>query len=420
MLTENKGGYKIERMLCCKAAKREEFIMKKLMILGASYSQLPLIYAAKRMGIYTIAVSTPGNWPGLAAADEAVLADISDPQAVLTEAKKRQIDGITTCCLDTGVRAIGTVCDQMGLLGLSQKAAETVSDKYKMKEAFQRAGVQTARHICVHNEEELEAALKVLKFPVVVKAVDLMGSRGIFRCNTPQEAVKNYKMTMEATKKRYCVVEEFIEGILFGAEAMIKNKKLVYCMIDNTESYMSTVPTPIGHSVPFDGPDEWKLQAKEQVRAAIDAVGLDDCPVNCDLIYKDGKVYVIEITGRAGATCLPELIGIYYGIDYYEAIVRLAMDMEIESLFADPSGYAGISHTLMSEREGVVRRVCDRNPPSEDIVDLSFNIEEGELVHAYRNGRDRLGQVILKESSLHQCRERLSEVLAKIEIEFNE
>lgn len=61
-------------------------------------------------------------------------------------------------------------------------------------------------------------------------------------------------------------------------------------------------------------------------------MGLDNCAVNCDLIEKDGKVYVIEITGRAGATCLPETVGLYYGINYYEAIVRLALDMEPEKL----------------------------------------------------------------------------------------
>ena len=44
--------------------------MKKLMILGASYSQLPLYKAAEDLGVSTVAVSTPGDWPGVAAADE--------------------------------------------------------------------------------------------------------------------------------------------------------------------------------------------------------------------------------------------------------------------------------------------------------------------------------------------------------------
>ena len=44
--------------------------MKKLMIMGAGIYQVPLIRKAKDMGIYTIAVSIPGNYPGFAVADE--------------------------------------------------------------------------------------------------------------------------------------------------------------------------------------------------------------------------------------------------------------------------------------------------------------------------------------------------------------
>ena len=222
----------------------------------------------------------------------------------------------------------------------------------KMKEAFREAGVQTARHICIHNREELVHALDELNFPVVVKAVDLMGSRGIFRCNTRQEALYNYEKTMEVYQTG--VLPD--RGIyrrerLFGAEAMVKDGKLVYCMIDIRRALSGAVPTPVGHSIPFEGGQTLELQAQEQVQAAIEAVGLDNCPVNCDLIHKEGKVYVIEITGRAGATCLPEQIGLYYGINYYEAIIRLAMDMEVESLFAQPPCTASISHTLMSDRD---------------------------------------------------------------------
>lgn len=41
---------------------------------------------------------------------------------------------------------------------------------------------------------------------------------------------------------------------------------------------------------------------------------------------------MIEITGRAGGTCLPEMVSIYYGINYYEAIVRLALGMDVQEM----------------------------------------------------------------------------------------
>lgn len=389
------------------------------MILGASYSQLPLYEAAERLGIKTVAASIPGDWPGFQAADESTYTDISDPMAVMEAACKLQVDGITTCCLDTGVRAIGYACEKLGLKGLSEKAAEVSSNKFKMKEAFMAGGVRCARHICIRNREELAEALRKLDFPVVIKAVDLMGSRGIFRCNTSEQAFSFYEKTMEATGKDYCLVEEFIEGEPFGCEAMMSDGRLLYCLPNNIDAFQSYVPTPVGHSVPWKKQSSLGEEAESQVKLAIRAVGLDNCAVNCDLIEKDGKVYVIEITGRAGATCLPETVGLYYGINYYEAIVRLALDMEPEKLFdrAHP-GKASLSKILTSDRSGTVKAIRNENAPAEDIVDLSFNIQPGDYVNQYRNGRDRIGQIILAGKELQDCEDRLDEILSKINIEF--
>ena len=393
--------------------------MKKLMILGASYSQLPLYKKAHEMGISTVAVSTPGDWPGFQAADEYSYTDITDPQAVLKVAEELHIDGITTCCLDAGVRAIGYVCENMGLKGLSASAADISNDKFKMKEAFVRGGVNCARHICIHNREELTEAIERFDFPVVVKAVDLMGSRGIFRCNNREEVFDYYEKTMAATRMDYCILEEFIEGQLFGCEAMLLDGEFVYCLPNNIEAFQSYVPTPVGHSVPYRKQKELGAEVEKQVMLAAKAVGLDNCPVNCDLIEKDGKIYVIEITGRAGGTCLPEMVSLYYDIDYYEAIIRLAMGMDVAFMFRKDSAHrANLSRTLLSERDGTVKAIHNVNPPAPDIVDLSFNIEPGEEIHRYTNGRDRLGQVIITGDSLDECENRIREILSKINIEF--
>ena len=393
--------------------------MKKLMILGASYSQLPLYKMAKKLGIATVAVSTPGDWPCFAVADECSYTDISDPEAVLEAAREHHIDGITTCCLDAGIRSIGYVCEHMGLKGLSARAGFLCSDKYYMKEAFVKGGVRCARHICIHNREELEAALDQLDFPVILKAVDLMGSRGLFRCETREEAFAHYPDTMAATGRDYCLVEEFIQGQMLGCEAMISNGKFLFCLPNNIENYQSHVPTPIGHSVPYEKLGTLGSEVEHQLKLAVQALGMDNCPVNCDLMEKDGKIYVIEITGRAGGTCLPETVGLYYDIDYYEAMVRLALDMNVESLFEKKSPCtANLSHILTSDRSGILKQIRNDNAMTENIVDLSFNVEPGEEIRRYENGRDRIGQVILKGKNLDDCRRNLADVLSKINIEF--
>ena len=113
--------------------------MKKLMILGAGYTQIPLIEAAKRMGCYTITASIDGDYPGFLAADEAAYVDIADPRAVAEKAAKLQVDGVTTCGLDLGMAAIGAACEALSLPGPSAEAARKASNKLEMKKALSAA-----------------------------------------------------------------------------------------------------------------------------------------------------------------------------------------------------------------------------------------------------------------------------------------
>ena len=64
--------------------------MKKIMILGAGIYQVPLIETAKRMGLYTIVVSIPGNYPGFALADKVYYENTVDE--LLTPALKVKTD----------------------------------------------------------------------------------------------------------------------------------------------------------------------------------------------------------------------------------------------------------------------------------------------------------------------------------------
>lgn len=57
--------------------------MKKILILGASVYQVPLILAAKRMGLYTIVASIPGEYPGFALADKVYDINTVDKEAIL-------------------------------------------------------------------------------------------------------------------------------------------------------------------------------------------------------------------------------------------------------------------------------------------------------------------------------------------------
>ena len=124
------------------SGKERRYGMKTLMIMGAGIYQVPLIKTAKRMGIHTIAVSIPGNYPGFAYADEVLHINTVDSGAVLKAAREKKIDGICTAGTDVAVMTIGRVNDAMGLSGISYEAA-----RLALWRSLSLAGSSAPRHL---------------------------------------------------------------------------------------------------------------------------------------------------------------------------------------------------------------------------------------------------------------------------------
>ncbi len=389
--------------------------MEKIMVLGASYSLVPLILAAKRLGYYTVVTSIPGEYPGFSIADEICYVDITDPEAVCRAARERQVKGIVTCCMDVGLKSQGYTVSHLGLVGPSWETVQKCTNKYEMKRAFGKAGVNTAPFVQVFSEQDLDIACEKLRFPLIVKAVDQMGSRGIFKCLSREELYQFYPQTMAATKMDYCIVEEFLQGEMFGVEAMVENGRPAFLLPVGNDLHNGNPPFPIGHYVPWQQAELFPAM-QEQIVRAIRALGADNCPMDFDMVRVGDKVYIIEATARAGATCLAELTGIRFGVDYYEMIVRLAVGQRVAPYFQNMERTAVCVRLLEAEGTGTVRKITAPAPNGENLVELSFNIREGDKVRRMENGRDRIGQVIVKGNTLKECQSALCKVLEGIQV----
>ena len=139
--------------------------MKKILILGAGIYQVPLIKTARRLGIYSIVCSIPGNYPGFEYADKVYYENTTDAEKILEIARKENIDGIITTGTDVAVITIGKVCDALKLTGLSYEAARAATDKMLMKTKYEEYGVRTARFRKVHfSDSSYREKLRILTF----------------------------------------------------------------------------------------------------------------------------------------------------------------------------------------------------------------------------------------------------------------
>ena len=395
---------------------------KRLLILGAGRGQIGLYKAAKELGIVSIAGTMPNNNPpGIKLADEVCYMDISNPKEVLKKAKNLKLDGIATCCLDTGVPALGRVCSELGLVGLSDKAAEMCKDKAKMKRAFIEHNVSTAQYHEIYTEKDLDNALQKINFPVIVKAIDLGGSRGIYIAKNIEEAYEGFRNAMKITKKNHCIVEEYIQGWEFGAQAFVHNGEILFVMPHGDETFMSHTAVPVGHYVPLDCSEDILKQTDVAARRAIKALGLDNCAVNMDFILKDGVVYVIELTGRIGANCLPELVEINYGIEYYKMVASMAVGENPLKLWAKRRGTtkAGLAKMIFNTgKTGVLNSIEYKGKLSENIVDITFFRHQGDVINHFEVCNDCVGQIVVQGETIKNCQETLETVLSQIEMKL--
>lgn len=390
--------------------------MRKLMVLGAGISQIPLIQSAKDMGLYVIVVSRRGNYPGFAMADKVHYEDTTNIDKVVEIARLEGIAGICTTGTDVAVKSIGKVVDEIGVSGLNFESAQLSSNKWKMKQAFMEHGVRTAKFVKVKNKEEAYAAFKALSLPLMFKAVDSGASKGIVKVSHPEQVDYAYDKVRKDTKLDFFIVEEFIEGTEFGAQAFVYDSEIQFIMPHGDLMFYGDTGVPIGHYVPYELSDSVEQDLFAQLKQSILALKLNNCAINADFILKDGKVFVLEIGGRAGATCLPELVSTFYGIDYYEQMIRAALHMNPS--FSIGSLQPCACELLISNNEGEITGLVNGNASHKDIIQISFDYNIGDKINKFRVGTDRIGQIIVKGDRLEEVMNRLNEVKGNINVQL--
>lgn len=395
---------------------KNNFKDKKLLIQGAGRGNLGFIKTAKEHGVYTVVTGLGGDYPCNFYADKLCYADISDADAVLKVAQEENVDGAIICCSDTGLKAIGRCNDVMGLTGLTEKSAEESSNKLLMKQRLMDAGVRTAKFYKIRSEKELNTVVEKLGYPLIIKAVDLQGSRGINIVRDETCLKSAFQDTMSLTRQDFCIVEEFLVGEEFGAQAFVYNGEVLFVLPHGDETLMCKTAVPIGHYMPYKISEALLDDTCKQVEAGIKALSFDNCAVNVDLIAKDDKAYIIELTGRVGANCLPELTSNYFGINYYDMILATCLgESPIPYFKARKEPNATLARMICSDKAGVVKSV---EIPEIEGVQIHMFIREGSEVRPFTNCNDAVGEVIVKGRNMSECEDLMTKVLSMVNIQL--
>lgn len=391
--------------------------MRKLLILGAGIYQVPLIRKAKEMGLHTIAASYAGDYPGLALADEIWEVDTTDYQKLTFLAEEAGISGVCTSGTDVAIISLGAICEALKLPGVSLPCARIVTDKALMKRAFLEHHVSTPEAFSASSLTEAHSIFQRLSPPVIVKAVDSSGSRGITRADTPEELAAAYRAARQVTKKEYLLIEKFIEAEEIGVDGFVSNGSIRFLLPHKKFTYTAKGTTlPEGHAFPYHCSPALEREIRVQMEHAIAAAGIDHCAVNADVLVSGEHAYILEIGARAGATCIPELVSVYCGFDYYQQMIRQALGETPD--FPVKAPRPCMAKLLFSGCDGVITDINENllNTLRRRCIDLSLDYPVGAKVEKVKNGTSRIGQVLLETSQEQELDEMMSRIRRAIKI----
>ena len=159
----------------------------------------------------------------------------------------------------------------------------------------------------------------------MIKPSDSSGSRGVIKIVDSSDIETAYNSAKEFSKSGVVLIEEWLDGEEFGAQA-VEKWPMRTSRYPQRCNHSASRRIPVGHGCPH--PNETNLQAmvQDMVNDAIKAIGINNTVSNIDFILTENGPKIIELTCRMGGTRLPEVCGTYWGIDFYVLAIQLALE----------------------------------------------------------------------------------------------
>ena len=389
--------------------------MKKILIIGAGFLQDFVICKAKSMGYETLTVDADAEAVGFKHADGHEVINIVDEKACLEYAEKEKVDGVLTAATDYGVLTAAYIAQQMGLPGLKYDVAKLIKNKYKVRKRLYECNVDdTEQAYEVDKDTDFESLCANLSFPVMVKPCDGSGSRGASRVDKCEDFKAACLFAMQSSITNRATVETFISGHEYGAESIVVNGEVHVLAI--MKKWMTKPPyyAELGHAVPCGLPIEVEKKARNCVKNAIEALGINHGSVNMDMIITDnGSVHIIDIGARMGGNMIgPCIIPYGTGIDYMANMIRIAVGDNVDFT---PSEHGAVATRLLAFKNGVVKQMPDFDKLEREYgVEIYHHLRPGQKINEYHTNLDGCGYIVAKAESVEKAVIKADKVLDKI------
>lgn len=330
---------------------------EKLVIIGASDFQNPLILKAKEKGYETHVFAWQDGSVGERTADFFYPVSITEKERILEICKGIRPAGVTSIGSDLAVVTVNYVAKQLGLVGNGPENTRLATNKYEMRKAFARNGDPSVGYVLAALREGKiffsgdKVGIDGLSFPVIVKPVDRSGSRGITMLSGPEGLEAAVEAACSCSFLHQAVIEEYVEGEEFSVEYI--SYKGIHHFLALTRKFTTGAPHFIetGHVQPAGVSDEILARIKQVVSHGLDTLKVSYGPSHAEVkVGPEGKVTIIEIGARMGGDCIgSDLVPLSTGYDFVGMTVDIACGKPLRMVKSPCHGEARIRFVFSPE-----------------------------------------------------------------------
>ena len=378
-----------------------------------------MILEAKKAGYYVITTGTMKDAIGHQYADEYVYGDFSDKDFIVKLTKEKKVDHLVSGCNDFSYTATAYAGEVLGIKGHdSYENSMIIHQKDRFRKMTRSLNIRTPFVFECYEPDSLDSILNGIRYPVLVKPVDLTGGKGVKVCNNDEE-VKRYAVdAFKLTRQDHIIIEEFIFGSNHGASFLLKDQKVIYGIFDD-EQYGLNKYLVLGASSPSrDMKEESKKQLIDDVNKIAKHLDLVDGLFHCQFILTDeDEAIIIDPCRRAPGDLYVLLAKYTTGVNYPKEIFNAEIGKGVDDSYIVENNIIA-RECIMTERTGVIDSIHIDDFVRKHIVHEMIWGKKGDVVEDIM--KYKAGILIMKFDDMDQMKYVLENYSSLVRIEFKE
>jgi len=367
----------------------------RLLVLGAGPAQLGLLEAARARGVWTAVADRDPAAPGFRLADRRCIVSTEDEPALERLAAALALDGIIAPGTDWPVAVAARVAEKLGLPHpITPQTAVLATNKVRQRERLAAAGVPQPRwQVLTDGAVEIEP-------PLVVKAPDRQGQKGLTLVRTAAELAPAVATARAASRNGSALVEALVDGpevtvIGFGGRSLL--------VTDRVTAEPPAFGVALAHVWPaLSERDTSRVRTLDVAERAVAALGIEDGPTYTQLRVGADGPQVVEVAARLGGGHDAELAEAALGIPLDDWAIDAAVGRTPEVPDRHDARVGGAVTRFLVAPPGILERV--EVPDGLDgVLQVRIYRERGFVVGPLRRGADRAGAVLVVGGSREQA-----------------